>query len=105
MASHSPAGIDDKSICRPYFRLKSESQTQVLISYSLGNRGQADETGATACFAATFVEASVKTTFETSRWAFRSRMSLPPCRMFATAAHPDVIVPLRDLSLNPCLKA
>src|ERR1700683_452847 len=42
MASHSAAGTQLKSTGVPVFRLSSESQTQVLISYSVGYRGQTD---------------------------------------------------------------
>jgi hypothetical protein len=40
MASHSAAGTELKST--DLFWLSSESQTQVLISYSVGYRGQMD---------------------------------------------------------------
>src|SRR5271157_4504675 len=43
MASHSAEGTERKSMVDPYFRLRSESQTQVLISYNVGYRGQADK--------------------------------------------------------------
>jgi len=42
MASHSAEGTEDRSIFFPYFRLSSESQTQVLISYKAGYLGQTD---------------------------------------------------------------
>jgi hypothetical protein len=42
MASHSAAGTELKSTDVPVFKLSSESQTQVLISYSVGYRGQTD---------------------------------------------------------------
>src|SRR5271165_3283724 len=38
MASHSAEGTELKSTEAPVFRLSSESQTQVLISYSVGYR-------------------------------------------------------------------
>src|SRR5215472_16139419 len=36
MASHSAEGTEDNVMFFPYFWLRSESQTQVLISYKLG---------------------------------------------------------------------
>src|SRR5271167_4391943 len=42
MASHSAEGTELKSTEVPVFRLSSESQTQVLISYNVGYRGQMD---------------------------------------------------------------
>src|ERR1700733_11014384 len=41
-ASHSTEGTLPKSTEVPVLRLSSESQTHVLISYSVGNRGQLD---------------------------------------------------------------
>src|SRR5271157_5482422 len=43
MASHSAEGTELKSTEVPVFRLSSESQTQVLISYNVGYRGQVDK--------------------------------------------------------------
>src|SRR3954451_24678171 len=42
MASHSCGGTEPSSINVPYFLLRSASPTHVLISYTLGNRGQLD---------------------------------------------------------------
>src|SRR5215510_5755118 len=42
IVSHSADGTDERSTSRPYFRLNSESHTQVLISYRHGYR---DHTG------------------------------------------------------------
>src|ERR1700691_5952561 len=42
IASHSSEGTLPKSTEVPVLRLSSESQTQVLISYSVGYRGQVD---------------------------------------------------------------
>ena len=42
MASHSAEGTELKSTYVPIFRLSSESQTQVLISYKVGYCGQID---------------------------------------------------------------
>jgi hypothetical protein len=36
MESHSDEGTEDKLMYFPYFRLKSESHAQVLISYIAG---------------------------------------------------------------------
>src|ERR1700733_10894221 len=41
-ASHPASGTELKSTALPTCKLSSESQTQVLISYSVGYRGQAD---------------------------------------------------------------
>src|SRR5580658_9502128 len=41
-ASHSTEGTELKSTCVPVFRLSSDNQTQVLISYKVGYRGQID---------------------------------------------------------------
>src|SRR5271157_1541964 len=43
MASHSAEGTELKSMVEPYLWLRPESQTQVLISYNVGYRGQADK--------------------------------------------------------------
>ena len=42
MSSHSEEGTELKSTDIPVFRLSSESQTQVLISYNVGYLGQSD---------------------------------------------------------------
>src|SRR3982750_5001963 len=42
IASHSWGGTEPSSMKFPYFLLRSASQTQVLISYTLGNRGHLD---------------------------------------------------------------
>src|SRR5271157_2759136 len=42
MASHSAAGTEPRSTGLPAFLLSSESHTHVLISYTVGYRGQLD---------------------------------------------------------------
>src|SRR5271165_945796 len=42
MSSHSAEGTEPKSTAFPYFCFRSQSQTQVLTSYSVGYRGQND---------------------------------------------------------------
>src|ERR1700757_4044180 len=42
IVSHSADGTEARSTFLPYFWLSSESHTQVLISYKLGNRGHTD---------------------------------------------------------------
>src|SRR3954453_15656996 len=42
IAFHSSGGTEPSSINVPYFLLRSATQTQVLISYTLRNRGHLD---------------------------------------------------------------